>query len=214
MCHTYETSQKGVVGELLKLLEWGSWEINASIAPLHILITHSSEYVEHACSIGVSISLCKLQRESAQQQWEGLWSLEILHSEISSSIWVLTVGPKLGWIVGDGDTKEKNFLTLIKVERKSSFRTILIGVKTIAIVERNWLNSKDSKDSWGFIAIGQKGGGGLVDEKFLRRGIKMRTIVANRRKRILAEHGPETSDIKHGKWEIWSDNKSEGFPLN
>lgn len=50
--------------------------------------------------------------------------------------------------------KKNIVLTLIKVEKKTLmykvFITIVVGEETIAIGERDQLNSKYSKDSWKF----------------------------------------------------------------
>lgn len=63
-------------------------------------------------------SVFKLQREGVQQWREDVCSLEILQGEISSSIWLLLVGPEVDRIVDDGDTREKKFLTLVIEEKK------------------------------------------------------------------------------------------------
>lgn len=41
-------------------------------------------------------------------------------------------------ILGFVSVKEKNYSTLVKMVRQTLFQTIVIGVKTIAIEERDW----------------------------------------------------------------------------
>ena len=56
---------------------------------------------------------------------------------------------------------KKYILTLVKTIRKTLFRTIVIGVKTIAAEETDGLKSEYSKDEWGFVADDQSEGGGM-----------------------------------------------------
>lgn len=67
---------------------------------------------------------------------------------------------------------KKKSLTLVTMVRKTSFRTIVVGVKTNAVGERETRLNSEYKNKWGFIAK-EKGRKGLGrDGKLLRvRGI-------------------------------------------
>lgn len=54
--------------------------------------------------------------------------------------------------------KEKNILTLIKMVRKTSFKTVGIGFNTIKMERGVRLNSELSKDKWGSMAKEQREG--------------------------------------------------------
>ena len=68
-------------------------------------------------------------------------------------------------------------MTLVKTVKKTLFRTMVKGVKTIAIGAKDRSNSKCSKDGWGFIANEQSEGS--VDRKSLRGDIQGRGFLLN-----------------------------------
>lgn len=103
--------------------------------------------------------------------------------------------------------KEKDILTLVKMVSKTSFRTIVIGVKTINI-EGIKNNSEYYKNNQGFIAWEQVmcGGCGWKITKISNVGRILAKLIL---RAFLLNGSPGWSDINDGRWKIWLNVESD-----
>lgn len=131
MWHTYGTFRKGVKGVLLKPLERGIGEIIDPFSLSTFIIIHSSEYVEYAHNIGVTTSLCKLQRRYTiavrrhllpgnSTRCNLLFHLTSCHETKNKAEWLMM-----------RMLKKKLLWHLLKWKNNPLFRTIVISVKTM-----------------------------------------------------------------------------------